>query len=183
MQLRTAAVLMTLLCAALMHETALAQRGPAQPTGPSGFPPGPEFARHSFDRLGPPGGHSPPMAPPWAKRPEDLERVGLTDAQRAKVGALREATERTMIRVGAEVRIAELDLGKLIEQDSPDARAVEMAVERVGTLRLSMHKAMIAEVLGVRAALTADQRNRLRKRAAEPERNGRPGREREWKPR
>lgn len=183
MRFRIAAVLMTLFCAALMHGTALAQRGPAQRTGPGGFPPGPEFARPSFDPPGPPGGHWPPMAPPWAPRPADLERLGLTDAQRAKLGALHEATQRTMIRADAEVRIAELDLGKLIEQDSPDAGAVEIAVERVGALRLSMHKAMIAEVLGVRAVLTADQRTRLRKLAAEPGRNGRPGRECEWKPR
>ena len=123
------------------------------------------------------------MAPPWAPRPEDLERVGLTDAQRARLGALHDANQRAMIRTEAEVRIAELDLGDLIEQDSPDARAVDAAVERVGALRLSMHKAMIAEALGVRAVLTLDQRARLRKLAKEPGRDGRPGRERQGAPR
>ena len=149
-------VLATLLCVALLHGTALAQRGPASRPGPGGFPPGPGGPHAEF---GPPG----PPPPPWALRPEALERLGLSDAQRSKLQALHEANLRTMIRAEAEVRIAELDLDALIQQDSPDTKAIDGAADKVGALRLSMHKATITEALGVRALLTPEQRVRLRR--------------------
>ena len=149
-------MLATLLCVVLFHGTALAQRGPAAGPGPGGFPPGPGGPHGDFAPPGPP-------PPPWAPRPEALERLGLTDAQRSRLQALHETNMRTMIRAEAEVRIAELDLDGLIQQDSPDVKAIDAAADKVGALRLSIHKAMITEALGVRALLTPDQRSRLRK--------------------
>lgn len=165
-------VLATLICVALLHGTALAQRGPASGPGPGGFPPGPGGPHGEF---GPPG----PPPPPWATRPEALERLGLTDAQRSKLQALHEANMRTMIRAEADVRIAELDLDALIQQDSPDAKAIDAAADKVGALRLSMHKAMITEALGMRALLTPEQRSRLRKLAPGMPRGDGPRRGRE----
>ena len=149
-------VLATLLGVALLNGTALAQHGPASRPGPGGFPPGPGGPHGEFGSPGPP-------PPRWAPRPEALERLGLTDAQRSKLQALHESNMRTMIRAEAEVRIAELDLDALIQQDSPDAKAIDAAADKVGARRLSMHKAMITEALGVRALLTPEQRSRLRK--------------------
>ena len=171
-------VLATLLCVALLHGTALAQRGPASRPGTGGFPPGPGGPPQEFSAPGHAGPHGPPP-PPWAPRPEALERLGLTDVQRSKLRVLHEASLRTMIRAEAEVRIAELDLDGLIEQDSPDAKAIDAAADKVGALRLSMHKAMITETLGVRALLTPEQRSRLRKVGAGMPREGGPGQERE----
>lgn len=165
-------VLATLLCVALLHGTALAQRGPASRPGPGGFPPGPGGPHAEF---GPPG----PPPPPWALRPEALERLGLSEAQRSKLQALHEANLRTMIRAEAEVRIAELDLDALIQQDSPDTKAIDGAADKVGALRLSMHKATITEALGVRALLTPEQRVRLRKLGPGIPRDDSPRQERE----
>ena len=165
-------VLATLLCVALLHGTALAQRGPASRPGPGGFPPGPGGPHGEF---GPPG----PPLPPWAPRPEALERLGLSDAQRSKLQALHEANMRTMIRAEADVRIAELDLDALIQQDSPDTKAIDGAADKVGALRLSMHKATITEALGVRALLTPEQRVRLRKLGPGIPRDDSPRQERE----
>ena len=84
-----------------------------------------------------------------------------------------------MIRAEAEVRIAELDLDALIEQDSPDANAIDAAADKVGALRLSMHKVMIGEALGVHALLTTEQRVWLRKLGPGLPRDNGPRQERE----
>lgn len=157
-----------LLCATAWHGAALAQRAPHGTNGPAieqsgrgfgggeGGPPGEGFMPgppRGMPPGPPPGPHAPPM--------EALEQLGLTAAQRTKIVALHDAAERKSIRAEADVRLAELDLRELIEADAPDAAAVDQAVDRVGALRTALQKIHIAELLGVRAALTPQQRAKL----------------------
>jgi Spy/CpxP family protein refolding chaperone len=162
---------LTLAVAVVFSTAALAQHGDR------GGPGGPGVGRGEFpppggpmggpgDEFGPPGG--PPGPPPGMRppSPEELERAGVTAAQRAKIEALHDDAMRRRIRLGADVRIAELDLRKEIESDAPDTGAVEAAIERVGQLRTAMHKAHVMEMLAVRAVLTPEQRAKLKKSRA-----------------
>ncbi len=171
----TMATLLALVCAIALHSAAIAQPderdggargGPGAPRG------GPGFERGDFPPpmvgpgFGPGGGPPGPPRGPRPPSPEELERIGVSAAQRAKIEALRDDSMRRTIRLMAEVRIAELDLRALIESDAPEADAVEAAIERVGGLRTAMHKAHVMEMLAVRALLTSEQRAKLKKSRA-----------------
>ncbi len=172
------AALATFVMVAALSSAALAQHGDrGGPGGPHASQGGPGVGRGEFpppggpmggpgDEFGPHGG--PPGPPPGMRppSPEELERAGVTASQRAKIEALHDDAMRRRIRLGADVRIAELDLRQEIERDAPDLNTVGEAVERVGQLRTAMHKAHVMEMLAVRALLTPEQRAKLKKSRA-----------------
>ena len=80
-------VLATLLCVAMLHGTALAQRGPVSRPGPGGFPPGPGGPPQEFSAPGHAGPHGPPP-PPWAHYNAQHESCPVYKANIAKVGML-----------------------------------------------------------------------------------------------
>src|SRR5262249_9074849 len=86
----------------------------------------------------------------------------VTDAQRTKIEDLRDQSMRRRIQDEADLRIAELDLRKLLDADSPDAKAVDAAMDRIGGMRTALAKAQVSEMLAVRAILTPEQRAKLR---------------------
>jgi Spy/CpxP family protein refolding chaperone len=121
----------------------------------------PEFAP------GPPGGppHGPP---PWEIGPRELERLSLTDAQRAGIERLCDEEQRALIRIDADARLAELDLGEAMRGDGADAASVESLARKLADLRGQELVAHVRRCLGVRRLLTAEQRARLRGIAAPP---------------
>ena len=164
----TMSALLTLALAVVLGTSAFAQHGDRAGGGGPGlgrgdFPPPPGRPGDEFGPRGGPPGPPPGMRPP---SPEELERAGVTASQRAKIEVLHDDAMRRMIRLGADVRIAELDLRKEVESDDPDAAAVEAAIERVGQLRTALHKAHVMEMLAVRAVLTPEQRAKLKKSRA-----------------
>jgi Spy/CpxP family protein refolding chaperone len=91
-----------------------------------------------------------------------LESLGLSDAQRTKLEDLRDQSQREAIRAGADLRLAELDLRKLVESDKPDQARVDAAIERMGSLRTAMLKSRINNLIAFRNLLTPAQRAKLR---------------------
>ena len=135
-------------------------RGPGGPPPPGlGGPGGPEGG----ERFGPPPGMGGPggglMLPP----PEAFERLGLTDAQRTKLEALRDAERRKAIRADAEIRLAEMDLVKLVEGDKPDATALDGAIAHLMAMRAEQLKARAEAIIAMRALLTPEQRAKMRR--------------------
>ena len=119
---------------------------------------------------GPRGEFGPPPGPGVGMRlppPELLERLRLTGAQRSKIEALIDADRRSAIRSDSDVRIAELDLSKLIESDRPDTSAIEQAIDRIMTVRAAMLRSRSLTLVAFRAVLTPDQRGRLRRPASD----------------
>jgi Spy/CpxP family protein refolding chaperone len=100
-----------------------------------------------------------PRLPP----PEVMERLNLTSSQRAKVDELLDSDRRKAIRADSEIRIAELDLQKQIDSDKPDPGAIDETIDRLMRLRREMLQARVATLVGIRAALTAEQRAKLRR--------------------
>ena len=174
----TIAAAIALLMVVAFAGAALAQGGP--PPDRSGLPgdgPGPDGGPGAPGSgpgpgMGGPGpveprGFGPPLGggllglrlPP----PEALERLGLSDAQRAKIDSLRDVEERKAIRAEGDMRIGELDLQKLIESDKPDAAAIDAAIVRLSTIRTETLRTRAATILGIRAVLTPEQRTKLRR--------------------
>ena len=95
--------------------------------------------------------------------PEAFERLGLSETQRGKLEALRDGERRRAIRADAEIRLAEMDLVKLVESDKPDATAIHAAIESLMKMRTEQLKGRAEVIVAMRAILTPEQRGKLRR--------------------
>jgi Spy/CpxP family protein refolding chaperone len=87
--------------------------------------------------------------------------LGLSADQVSRLETLRGDFTREAIRRGADIRIAELDLAALLEQDPVDLTKVEAKVREVAQLRADLRIARLRTVEQGKAVLTAEQRTRL----------------------
>jgi Spy/CpxP family protein refolding chaperone len=95
--------------------------------------------------------------------PEAFERLGLSEVQRTKLEALRDGERRRAIRADAEIRLAEMDLVKLVESEKPDATAINGAIESLMKMRTEQLKGRAEAIVAMRAVLTPEQRGKLRR--------------------
>jgi len=91
---------------------------------------------------------------------EAREREATANAAR-KLEAIRGDFAREAIRRGADIRIAELDLGTLLGQDPVDLAKAEAKTREVAQLRADLRIARLRAVEQGKAVLTAEQRARL----------------------
>jgi Spy/CpxP family protein refolding chaperone len=87
--------------------------------------------------------------------------LGLSADQVSRLETLRGDFTREAIRRGADIRIAELDLATLLEQDPVDLAKVEAKVREGAQLRADLRIARLRDVEQGKAVLTAEQRTRL----------------------
>ncbi len=92
----------------------------------------------------------------------DRQQLGLNDEQVAKFRDLRSGFQKDAIRAGAEIRILEIDLDDLLDQDKVDLAKVEAAVRKQQDLRTNLRLGRIKAIEQAKALLTDDQRQRLR---------------------
>ena len=120
---------------------------------------------------GSPGGHGSGMSrrpggggmERWkSNRAEVMKALDLTDAQKTKLADIRDRQMRKGIQASADLKIAGLDLRKLITADKPDQRAIDAQVDRISTMRASLQKSRIAAMLEMRSVLTDEQRKKLK---------------------
>ena len=118
-------------------------------------------------------GFGPPLPGFRGPRPGDFERLGLTVAQRSKLASLRHDELRAVIRIDADLQIAELDLVELVRGENPTLQAVEAQIDRIAGLQAGITKARIGGMIAARAVLTPEQRAKLQPPPGGPE--GGPG--------
>jgi Spy/CpxP family protein refolding chaperone len=87
--------------------------------------------------------------------------LGLSADQVGRLETLRGDFTREAIRRGADIRIAELDLAALLEQDPVDLSKVEVKVREVAQLRADLRIARLRAIEQGKAVLTPEQRTRL----------------------
>jgi Spy/CpxP family protein refolding chaperone len=87
--------------------------------------------------------------------------LGLSAEQVSRLEALRGDFTREAIRRGADIRIAELDLASLLEQDPLDLAKVEAKVREVAQLRADLRIARLRVIEQGKGVLTPEQRTRL----------------------
>jgi hypothetical protein len=87
--------------------------------------------------------------------------LGLSGDQVSRLETLRGDFTRDAIRRGADIRIAELDLATLLEQDPVDLTKVETKVRELAQLRADLRIARLRTVEQGKALLTPEQRTRL----------------------
>jgi Spy/CpxP family protein refolding chaperone len=132
--------------------------------------------RGPADDLGGPYGHR-------AERPlitmmlEHRGELVLTPEQVGRLEALRTDFTREAIRREADIRIAELDLAGLLEQDPIDVTKVEAKIRELAQARADLRIARLRTIEQGKAVLTADQRARFQALvgAGDSRRGGAPG--------
>jgi Spy/CpxP family protein refolding chaperone len=87
--------------------------------------------------------------------------LGLSPDQVSRLETLRGDFTREAIRRGADIRIAELDVNSLLEQDPVDLGKVEAKVREVAQLRADLRIARLRAIEQGKAVLTPEQRTRL----------------------
>ncbi len=91
------------------------------------------------------------------------EQLGLSSEQVAKLTALRSNYEVETIRTGAEIRVIEVDLDELLDQDKVDLAKVEAAFRKEESLQTNLRLARIKAIEAGKAVLSVEQREKLRK--------------------
>jgi len=91
-----------------------------------------------------------------------MRALDLTSEQKKRMADIRDRQQRTAIRAQADMRIAALDLRKLMRADSPDRRAIESQIEKIGSMRTSMQKSRVGMMFDLRGVLTQEQKDKLK---------------------
>ena len=140
----------------------------------------------SWTLADPAGGHHPPKGMPHmgmghGEPHEGMEghhgglsplsmktELGLSEQQEAQLRPLEMGYRKAMIQNGADLRIAMMDMGALLDAKSPDKAAINSKVDEIGTLQKKMMQYRVDVLLQVKGILNPDQyatfREKLRQR-------------------
>jgi Spy/CpxP family protein refolding chaperone len=108
------------------------------------------------------GGRGPGMGRGRGGMGAAMRALDLTSDQKKRMADIRDRQQRSAIKAQADMRIAQLDLQKLMRADTPDRRAVDSQIEKLGTMRTAMQKSRVGMMFDMRAVLTQDQRDKLK---------------------
>jgi len=128
----------------------------------------------------------------WGPRPMkrhmkpriDIERLaeelGLSEEQVTKIKAEQFAARKSQIELGAKVKIAELELRTLLDENAEESD-IEAKIKEIGELKTQVQLARMQARLALRKYLTEEQLQQLeelrRERGRRPMRRGRGWRE------
>jgi hypothetical protein len=88
--------------------------------------------------------------------------LGLTPDQVSRLEALRTAFARESIKRDADIRVGEMDLATLLEQEPLDMGKVEAKIQEVSKLRTDLQIGRLRTLEQGRAVLTPEQRTKLK---------------------
>jgi Spy/CpxP family protein refolding chaperone len=92
---------------------------------------------------------------------EMIKHLGLDEKQTAEFKALHLKMKKERIQKNADIRIAELELGEILDKDAVDMKAAEAKVRQIESLRSDMKLSHIRTHEEVKAMLTPEQRQKL----------------------
>jgi len=108
------------------------------------------------------GRHRPHEGPLITMILEHSQELGLSADQQKKLRDLRTAFAKESTRKGAEIRVAEIDLDALLEQDRWDMSKIEAQVKQIATLQGELRLARIKTIESGRGLLTPEQLEKLK---------------------
>ncbi|OGG52127.1 MAG: hypothetical protein A3F84_05645 [Candidatus Handelsmanbacteria bacterium RIFCSPLOWO2_12_FULL_64_10] len=88
--------------------------------------------------------------------------IGLTDEQMNRMRGLRTAHQKEMIRMGADARIAKMELGEALRQPSPRPEDVKARVAAVNATRGQMLEKTVNFRLEMKKVLTPEQQEKIK---------------------
>lgn len=90
--------------------------------------------------------------------------IGLSAEQKERIRSLALEGKKDEIRLRSDLKIAQLELRELMQQDELDKAKVNRKIDEIGTLRTKLHKAKIEKRMAFREVLTKEQLQSLRER-------------------
>ncbi|WP_447971048.1 Spy/CpxP family protein refolding chaperone [Nitrospira sp. M1] len=104
------------------------------------------------------------------------EELGLKDEQVKKLEPVESDYRKTMIKNGADLRVAMIDLGSLLDQTETDRSAVATKVEEIGGLQTQLMMYRVDTLLKLKEILTPEQYQQFRDRLKQQMDRGMSGR-------
>jgi Spy/CpxP family protein refolding chaperone len=86
-----------------------------------------------------------------------MERLKLTDQQKADMQKLRADMERAMVKTQSAIHLARIDLRQLVAAEKLDRSAIEKKVREISNLQQETKSALIDHLFSVYAMLTPEQ--------------------------
>jgi Spy/CpxP family protein refolding chaperone len=163
---RKGLVVLTVILAIALALPAAAQMGPMQQGGQMGGMGGGGMMGGGMMRPGLREGregrmmsHEGPLITIMLEHSQDL---GLNPEQEGKLRDLRTEFSKESVRRTAEIRVAEIELNSLVEQDQWDLAKIEPKVKQIATLQGDLRLARIKTLAAGRAVLTPQQLEKLK---------------------
>lgn len=97
----------------------------------------------------------------WWENPTAVKELGLTEKQAEQIEGLSLNHRKAVIKLEADLKIAELEMRSLMDGDPSDSD-VRKRAKAVSQLREKMHEMGIEHMLAVRKALTPEQQKKLK---------------------
>jgi Spy/CpxP family protein refolding chaperone len=94
--------------------------------------------------------------------PQKADKLELTSEQKEKIRDLRTDSQKEMIKLRADLKIARLELEELLSEDRPDRMEIYRKIEEMGDLKVMLQKNRIDERLAMREILTPEQLDKLK---------------------
>lgn len=91
-----------------------------------------------------------------------MAKLDLTDAQRDKMRDLHEAAMRKNIQRQADMKLARMDLHKLMRADAPSTQSVNAQIDKMAKLHADGTKSRFETHMQARALLTPEQLKKLK---------------------
>ena len=154
------AIWIMVLVAGLAGPGAAQMMGPMGPSGP-GSRPGPPGAGPGWGGEEGPWGWTAQERPIISMALMHARDLGLTAEQESRLRTLRTEFEKDALRRTAEIRMAEVDLGALLEPERWDLGQIEAKVKQIGQLQADLRMARIRALDAGRSVLTPDQLQRV----------------------
>jgi Spy/CpxP family protein refolding chaperone len=102
---------------------------------------------------------APPHAPPLKQgRMQFMEKMGLTEKQKADIAGLRADMEKSMVGIQAKIKLARIDMRTIVSSDTPDKSAIETKMKEVTDLQFQAKKVILDHLFAVYALLTPEQK-------------------------
>ena len=85
------------------------------------------------------------------------EKLNLSEAENEKLGKIFYEYRKEMLRKGAEIEIAEMDLNWLLKTKKTDAKSIKEALDKLEALKNSLNKFRVDSLLKTREFLSEEQ--------------------------
>jgi Spy/CpxP family protein refolding chaperone len=91
------------------------------------------------------------------------KEIGLTPEQVKQVTPMHREMQKSQIRFGADLKIAEMDLHDIMAVKDFDLEKANAAVKKIGDMKTAHHLEMLKSMKEVRAVLTEEQFQKMKK--------------------
>ena len=86
------------------------------------------------------------------------KQIGLEDVQLDKIKSIHLRSEKEIIKLRADLKIAQLELKELMDSDSPVKSKVNSKIDELSQLKAKIHKIEAGSKIDVMSTLTAEQK-------------------------